>query len=177
MVERDRDQAGRPRNARPRDRLGRPVPYGAAGVERIPDDLELSATDTLARAWELVEAGMPFHAHEVLEARWKTGPADERDLWQGLAQLAVGLTHHLRGNRVGAATLLNRAAGRLAGYRGPVPPGLDMAAVVAWSRRGASSVAAGADPPPMPDGMGQKPVGKVQKPGGKVQKPGGRVQP
>ena len=152
MGERDRDPAGRPRNARPRDRLGRPVPYGSTGVKRVPDDLELSATDTVARAWELFEAGLPFHAHEVFEARWKAGPVDERDLWQGLAQLAVGLTHQLRGNRVGAATLLNRAAGRLAGYQGPVPADLDLAAVVAWSRRGAGLVVAGQDLSPVPAG-------------------------
>ncbi|WP_261993079.1 DUF309 domain-containing protein, partial [Streptomyces sp. adm13(2018)] len=41
----------------------------------------------------LLDAGMPFHAHEVFEDAWKSGPASERDLWQGLAQLAVGLTH------------------------------------------------------------------------------------
>jgi hypothetical protein len=40
----------------------------------------------------------PFAAHEVLEARWKAGPDEERDLWQGLAQICVGLTHAARGN-------------------------------------------------------------------------------
>ncbi|WP_211882206.1 DUF309 domain-containing protein, partial [Pseudarthrobacter albicanus] len=44
----------------------------------------------------------PFAAHEVLEARWKAGPAEERNLWQGLAQICVGLTHAARGNSVGA---------------------------------------------------------------------------
>ncbi len=34
-----------------------------------------------------------FHAHEVLEDAWKTGPEAQRELWRGLAQLAVGLTH------------------------------------------------------------------------------------
>ena len=43
--ERDRDAAGRPRNARPRDELGRPLQYGAAGVEGMPDDLALSLQD------------------------------------------------------------------------------------------------------------------------------------
>jgi hypothetical protein len=36
---RDRDPAGRPRNARPRDAFGRPLPRGETGEERIPDDL------------------------------------------------------------------------------------------------------------------------------------------
>ena len=36
--ERDRDTAGRARQARPRDRLGRPLPYGSAGVEPVPEE-------------------------------------------------------------------------------------------------------------------------------------------
>ena len=46
---------------------------------------------------EMLLAGRPFHAHEVLEAFWKAAPPAERDFWQGLAQLAVGLTHARRG--------------------------------------------------------------------------------
>ena len=38
---RDRDPAGRARNNRPRDGLGRPLPHDADGVERVPDDLVL----------------------------------------------------------------------------------------------------------------------------------------
>ena len=49
-------------------------------------------------AQRLLDAGLPFHAHEVLEAAWKAAPPDERELWRGLAQLAVGLTHLQRGN-------------------------------------------------------------------------------
>jgi hypothetical protein len=36
---RDRDAAGRARNARPRDAAGRPLPRGATGEARVPDDL------------------------------------------------------------------------------------------------------------------------------------------
>ena len=46
---------------------------------------------------------------------WKACPADERDYWQGLAQLCVGVTHLQRGNREGAITLLRRGAGHLTG--------------------------------------------------------------
>ena len=113
---RDRDAAGRARNARPRDGLGRPLPRGAAGDERIPDDLVLPPAEALRLAQQLLDEGRPFHAHEVLEASWKTAPPAERDLWQGLAQVAVGLTHAQRGNARGAAALLRRGAGRLSGY-------------------------------------------------------------
>ena len=61
--------------------------------------------------------GLPFHAHEVLEASWKAAPEAERELWQGLAQLAVGLTHVLRGNPTGATTLLQRARRRIVALR------------------------------------------------------------
>lgn len=129
--DRDRDPAGRPRQARPRDALGRPLPYGAAGVEPVTDE-PLDAEPTLAKARDLVEDGRPFAAHEVLENRWKTGPADERDLWQGLAQLCVGLTHAARGNAVGAASLVERGTAHLERYAAGVGPtyGLDLHRVV-----------------------------------------------
>jgi hypothetical protein len=123
-VTRDRDPAGRPRNARPRDALGRPLDpadgpgSGAAGTDRIPDDLVITGAEAAALADRLLRDGRPFHAHEVLEAAWKTGPAGERDLWQGLAQIAVGLTHARRGNARGAVALLSRGAERVRGYQG-----------------------------------------------------------
>ncbi|MBC9733249.1 DUF309 domain-containing protein [Nocardioides marmotae] len=135
MVDRDRNARGRAEQARPRDELGRPLPYGATGVEPISEE-PLPPTETLALARELLDAGRPFAAHEALEVRWKTCPAEERELWQGLAQLCVALTHHARGNPVGAARLLDRAAGRLASHeRGGGPTyGLDLPAVVGCVR-------------------------------------------
>ncbi|MEU8268793.1 DUF309 domain-containing protein [Sphaerisporangium sp. NPDC049002] len=121
QVGRDRDPAGRPRNARPRDALGRPLPKGVPGVERVPDDYAPGAGQAVADAVRYLAEERPFHAHEVLEARWKTGPAEERELWQGLAQVCVGLTHIQRGNARGAATLLNRGADNIARYA-PEPP-------------------------------------------------------
>jgi uncharacterized protein len=123
-VTRDRDPAGRPRNARPRDALGRPLVKGAGEAsERVPDDLALPGEQAARLADQMLRAGQPFHAHEVLEASWKTGPPAERDLWQGLAQLAVGLTHAHRGNARGAAALLARGAERVRAYQAQVPPG------------------------------------------------------
>ena len=139
-MSRDRDPAGRPRNARPRDALGRPLDRDApeAGQARIPDDLVINGTDAAALADRLLREGRPFHAHEVLEAAWKSGPPDERDLWQGLAQIAVGLTHARRGNARGAATLLRRGAERVRSAQAepaaePYPYGLDIPAVLAAS--------------------------------------------
>ncbi|MCT9932389.1 DUF309 domain-containing protein [Planotetraspora sp. A-T 1434] len=123
---RDRDDAGRPRSSRPRDEYGRPLPRGAEGVPRVPDDYAPDGREALQEAARLLAAERPFHAHEVLEARWKTGPADERDLWQGLAQICVGLTHVQRGNPSGAAALLTRGAARLGSYGSSRPYGLDL---------------------------------------------------
>jgi hypothetical protein len=148
---RDRDAAGRARNARPRDALGRPLPRGAAGDERIPDDLMLPPAQALRLAQQLLDEGRPFHAHEVLEASWKTAPPAERDLWQGLAQIAVGLTHARRGNARGAATLLRRGADRVAGYAGSAPHDIDAATICQEAREMAARIergglaAAGAD--------------------------------
>jgi hypothetical protein len=130
-IERDRDTTGRPRNARPRDALGRPLPHDAeGGVERVPDQLDLPMSEAVDLAQRFLDTDRPFHAHEVLEALWKSRPPVERDLWQGLAQMAVGLTHALRGNRKGAATLLRRGRDRVAGYAGD-PHGVDTSGVVA----------------------------------------------
>jgi hypothetical protein len=97
----------------------------------MPDDLVVSPDAALVMAQQLLDDGRPFHAHEVLEAVWKSSDPAERDLWQGLAQVAVGLTHALRGNQAGAATLLRRGAVRVSRYDGPVPEEIDKDAVSA----------------------------------------------
>ena len=133
---RDRDAEGRARNARPRDALGRPLPYDAVGEERAPEGVVRPPGQALSEAQALLDAGRPFHAHEVLEDAWKTAPEEERQLWRGLAQLAVGLTHALRGNATGAATLLERGAGNIAGYASAPPHGIDVDGLVGWARAG-----------------------------------------
>jgi hypothetical protein len=119
-TDRDRDAAGRARNARPRDGLGRPLSFeqADAAVATMPDDLVLDGWAAARLGDELLRAGRPFHAHEVFEASWKSGPPAERELWQGLAQLAVGLTHAHRGNARGAVTLLRRGTARVRAYCG-----------------------------------------------------------
>jgi predicted metal-dependent hydrolase len=140
--DRDRDEDGRARNARPRDGLGRPLPYGTPGVERQPEGVERTPDETVREAQRLLDDGMPFHAHEVFEDAWKTGPADEHDLWKGLAQLAVGLTHAARGNAVGSATLLRRGAHYIEAFTDS-PHGIDVTGLVGWARRLADEVESG----------------------------------
>ena len=141
---RDRDAEGRARNARPRDGLGRPLPHGAPGVERQPEGVVRTPAQTLSEAQRLLDAGMPFHAHEVFEDAWKSGPEEERELWRGLAQLAVGLTHAARGNTTGGARLLLRGAERIAGF--PALYDIDVPGLSRWARELADRLTGPVDP-------------------------------
>ena len=143
-TDRDRDDAGRARNARPRDGLGRPLPHGATGVDRAPEGVRRRPEQTMAQAQALLDAGRPFHAHEVFEDAWKTTPGPDRELWRGMAQLAVGLTHAARGNARGAASLLRRGADVLEPFA--ADPGIDFVdvpAVIRWARTAVADVEAG----------------------------------
>ncbi|OAA28542.1 hypothetical protein UG55_100554 [Frankia sp. EI5c] len=101
---------------RPRDRLGRPLPYGSAGVPPLPEGLPGSPRAVLRATQELLDTGLYFQAHELLEGAWKAAPTTERGLWRGLTQIVVGLVHTARGNHRGAARLLRRGLGELASY-------------------------------------------------------------
>jgi hypothetical protein len=132
-LSRDRDREGRPRNARPRDALGRPLPRDGTTAPEDPPALDPEAA--LREAQRLLDSDRAFTAHEVLEAVWKSAAGADRDLWRGLAQLAVGLTHRQRGNATGAAALLRRGADNLARYTGTTPHGVDVDGLRAWSAR------------------------------------------
>lgn len=103
----------------------------ATGADEADDpDRARTPEEALDEAQRLLDAGRPFTAHEVLETAWKAAGEPERSLWQGLAQLAVGLTHAQRGNPTGAAALLARGAERIAPYAAEPPYGLDLAGLV-----------------------------------------------
>ena len=122
---------------RPRDALGRPLPADA-DVAIEPDPQPLPALETLVLAQELLDVGRAFRAHEVFEARWKAVSGAERDLWRGLAQIAVGITHAQRGNDRGRVSLLTRAAATLAPWADQRPYDIDVAALRAWAFGGCS---------------------------------------
>lgn len=55
-----------------------------------------------------------FECHEILEEYWKNPPHQEnRDIWVGLIQIAVGLYHQRRGNIDGAKKMLTSCLVRL----------------------------------------------------------------
>ncbi|WP_435203442.1 DUF309 domain-containing protein [Janibacter sp. GS2] len=129
---RDRNPQGRAENARPRDGLGRPLPHGSAGVERV-EARDRTAGEALDEAQDFLDREMPFHAHEVLEEQWKAAAPEEIALWQGLAQLAVGLTHQRRGNPRGACSVTARGAQAVSGYAEDPPHGIDAAGLLVWA--------------------------------------------
>jgi uncharacterized protein len=120
-LERDRNDAGRPANARPRDRYGRPLPRGArdemAHAEE-PEAVVSTLDEAFERAVALFDARRFFEAHEFFEHIWKSAWVDPADkaFWKGVTQTAVGCCHVQRGNDRGAVTLLERAAEHLAPY-------------------------------------------------------------
>jgi len=130
---RDRDGAGRPRNARPRDATGRPLARSGNDAGPAADDPPaLPPGEAIDLAADLLADGHAFRAHEVFEAVWKSTDTD-RDLWRGLAQLAVGITHAQRGNPTGSRALLLRGAESLAPWAGTTPYGLDIDGLRAWA--------------------------------------------
>lgn len=146
MGDRDRDSAGRAHSARPRDATGRPLPPGEAGIPRAPEGIELTPSQALAEAERLLGADLPFQAHEVFEDQWKqrrAAGAEDTALWQGLAQICVGLTHLQRGNRAGAATLLRRGVDNIAEFAVSPPFGIAVQAWADWARTTAADLEAG----------------------------------
>ena len=127
-VARDRRDDGRPEQARPRDRTGRPLPYGASGVLLIEQADPATLEQAIALGATRWDERRYFEAHELLEVAWKEGPEEDRDLWKGVIQVAVAGVHLQRGNPIGARRLLDRAIGRLAGLP-DVRTGIDVAAL------------------------------------------------
>ena len=102
---------------RPRDVLGRPLPWEAENLLHLPDFDALSVEENHELARRLLEDRNVFGAHEAWETAWKQsrGTGDE-ELFKGLSQMGAGYVHLLRGNVHGTMTLLRRAAGRIGRY-------------------------------------------------------------
>jgi hypothetical protein len=99
---------------RPRDRLGRPLAVGdPRAFPEVCESDHISSMDAWSQAQLYLEQGLPFHAHEVFEQRWKSCPPDERDAWQALAQWGAALTHQARGNEIGQRRIASRALDKL----------------------------------------------------------------
>ncbi len=110
----------------------------------------MAPVDVLRLAQSLVDEGRPFAAHEVFESAWKSADEVEANLWKGLAQIAVGLTHAQRGNATGAVTVLRRGAEYVAAYDGAVPFDIDVRAIVSFAEELADEIERFGAPDPLP---------------------------
>jgi uncharacterized protein len=113
---RERRQDGRPEQARPRDRTGRPLPHDTTGILLAEEHEPATVEAALALGARLWGQGRLFEAHECLKHVWHAAPLDDQDLWQGVIQVAVAGVHLQCGNRHGALALVDRARQRLARY-------------------------------------------------------------
>ena len=69
-----------------------------------------------------------FECHETLEALWQRQLDPQRQLTQGIIQIAVGYYHHLRGNQAGAIKLFTRGLERIRRFE-PTHSGIDVRAL------------------------------------------------
>jgi len=102
---------------RPRDELGRPLPWERENLLHLPDfdNLSLDENDRLGR--RLLHDRNYFGAHEAWETAWKQARGSgEEELFKGLSQMGAGYVHLLRGNPHGTVTLLRRGARRVGAY-------------------------------------------------------------
>jgi uncharacterized protein len=117
---RRRDPHAPPKPRRPRDELGRPLPWKADNRLQLEDYDSLSIDENHRLGIEYLNTGRFFPAHEAWETCWKQAKeTDEAEFFKGLSQLGAGYTHLLRGNLHGAHTLLRRGAGRILRYGSP----------------------------------------------------------
>jgi hypothetical protein len=124
---------------RPRDRLGRPLPWGSESEIVLEDFESLSLDENHELGRGHARAGRWFAAHEAWETAWKQArDTEDAEFFKGLSQLGAGYTHLLRGNAHGAATLMRRAAGRIGRY----PSGHHGVDTVAVSRAAEADAAA-----------------------------------
>ena len=114
---------------RPRDELGRPLPWGTRNRIALEHFDALSVDENHRLGIKYFNAGRFFEAHEAWETAWRQtkGTADE-EFFKGLSQLGAGYTHYRRQNAHGARALMHRAIGRIAAY-GPARRAVDLTAL------------------------------------------------
>ena len=125
------EQSPPQKRERPRDELGRPLPWGAENRLQMEDYDRLPPEEDHRLAIQHFNARQFFPAHEAWESAWRQlRNTDEEEFFHGLAQLGAGFTHYMRGNPHGARILLGRAVQRISGY-GPRHRGIDVAKLAA----------------------------------------------
>lgn len=96
----------------------------------MTDCSECSPSGELLKALGEFNRGDWFECHETLEELWIGTEGEERDFYQGLLQVAVGLLHWRQGNYKGAVSLLTSGPEKLHRVRA-VCQRIDVARVLA----------------------------------------------
>jgi len=135
-------EEARPKRQRPRDELGRPLPWGSANRLEMEDFDALDVEEVHSLGMAHFNARRFFQAHEAWETAWKqTKGAGDEEFFKGLSQLGAGYVHHARGNPHGTHTLIRRGVRRIRPY-GPRHRGVDVTAVVGAAEAHAALVEA-----------------------------------
>lgn len=135
-----REPAKRQKRERPRDELGRLLPWDAENRLHLEDYDGLPLEENHRLGIGHFNAGRFFPAHEAWESAWKQARGTgEEEFFKGLSQLGAGYTHYLRGNPHGTKTLLRRGLGRIRRY-GPRHRGIDVEALAGAAERDAATV-------------------------------------
>jgi uncharacterized protein len=93
------------------------------------------------RALDEFNDGYYFESHETLEDLWLVAPWPERQLFQGVIQLAAAFVHFFRGEYPGTMKLLDAAVEKLRALQ-PERLGVDLAALVSDVERCRTDLAA-----------------------------------
>ncbi len=138
----DEERAPGEKTRRPRDELGRLLPWGSGNRLHMEDFDNLPAEENHRLAIEHFDGGRFFHAHEAWETVWKQskGTPDE-EFFKGLSQLGAGYTHYRRGNPHGTHVLIRRALSRITRF-GPRHHGIDVERLAPEAERHAAEVEA-----------------------------------
>jgi len=94
-------------------------------MDRAESDLSESLPDAFWQGVSQFNQGHYYDCHDTLEALWMEADPAERQFYQGILQIAVGLYHLGNGNWQGAATLLGEGRHRLSAY-GASHQGIDV---------------------------------------------------
>jgi uncharacterized protein len=131
-----------PKTERPRDELGRPLPWGEENRLELEDFDALSQQENHRLGIRHFNEGRFFEAHEAWETAWKQGRGTgDEEFFKGLSQLGAGYVHYRRGNPHGAHTLIRRGTGRIGRY-GPTHHGVDVERLVVEAERHAEEIRA-----------------------------------
>jgi uncharacterized protein len=130
----------RQKTKRPRDELGRPLPWSETNRLELEDFDSLSLEENHRLGRDHFNEGRYFPAHEAWETAWKQSKGTEdEEFFKGLSQLGAGYVHFRRRNPHGTFTLLRRGIRRITQY-GPRHRGVDVTSLAEVAEQQADEV-------------------------------------